>query len=905
MKQLIFFVLLAFTSETVTSQFSVEGKITDTTGVAIPYTTVVISTQKDSTMVGYAITGVDGWFVIEKVATGDYFIQASFMGYANLRKPVKVSGDLNLGTLVLKEKRNELNEVVVEEDAIPVLFKKDTVEYNAGSFKTKKNADVEGLLKRLPGMEVDEDGNVKAHGETVTKVLVDGKEFFGDDPKIATKNIPADAIDKVQVFDKKSEMSEFTGVDDGVRTRTINLKLKEDRKKGYFGDIMGGYGYEDRYKAKLNLNRFSQTAQFTSLVMANNVNEQGFSYQDYFNFMGGISNVLKTGKMSFDPSETGMPINIPGLNNGVANTLAGGINYNQDFGVGTHIISSFFVNNANTDLLRYTNTTNFTDDGNFISESSEDQNQKLENYRLNFKLEHEFNSNNLLEFKTTGILSNNVNVGESTEINSFTSTQNTSKNIFKDNGFGANGTADLNFRTRLKKEGRSINFQGSFYILNNDDNRLTDIVNTLNFDSLPLNQSLSQLQDQLNDKKQYLGTITFTEPVSKRIYLITEWTSFFQTEQNSKDFFDLIAGAEVKNDFLSNAFTSNFQYHQLGSKVNYKYKKNLFVLGLDAQASRLIGTTDAEIAGINRSFQTLLPNFYWKNQASMSNRKELRYTTTFSEPSVSQLQPVINNANPLNIYEGNPNLMPEYRHVLSFNYFKYDAFNFSSFSFNVSGNATNNQIVNAQYIDSVSGLRRSTPINVKNNFGGNTSLGYSFRIKPIKTLVRVRANGGFSSGINFVNDIENDYQTVDYGYRISIGNVKKNIVDFQAGINMNFNENRFSLNKEANTRYINTKLFAEIDIEFKKGWDIGAEANQNFYEGSLYNDNPSFLILNAYVSKIITKNKRGTLKLFVSDILNQRNGINFYGQQNYFVESQVNVLRRYYMLTFNYKIIKI
>lgn len=887
------------------SQYSVEGKVTDSLGTPIPYTTVVISTEKDSTMVGYAITDMTGFFVIDKVAQGKFFLQASFMGYANLRKSITVNDHLNVGTLILKEKRNELNELVIEEDAIPILFKKDTVEYNAGSFKTKKNDNVEGLLKQLPGVEVDEDGNVKAHGETVTKVLVDGKEFFGDDPKIATKNIPADAIDKVQVFDKKSEMAEFTGVDDGQRTRTINLTLKEDRKQGYFGDIMGGVGYDNKYEGKLNLNRFSKTAQFTSLLMANNVNEQGFSFQDYFNFMGGISNVMKTGKMNFDPSATGVPINMPGQNNGIANTLAGGINYNQDFGQSTHIISSVFVNNSNADILRTSTTTNYTDNGNFVSESYDNQNQLVENYRLNFKLEHEFNADNLLELKTTGILSKNRNIGENIEVNEFSSSQNSSTNIFRDNGMGINGTADLNYRTRFKKEGRSLNFGGSYYILNNDNGRITDITNELNFDSVPFTQDYSQIQDVFYNKNQYLGTLTFTEPVSKRIYLIGEWSSFYQTEQNTKDFFDLISSSEIKNENLSNAFTNNFQYHQLGAKLNYKYKKNLFVLGVDGQASRLRGTSANSAIKIDRDFQMLLPNFYWKNQASMSNRRELRYTTTFSEPSVEQLQPVINNTNPLNIYQGNPDLVPEYRHVLSFNYFKYDAFDYTSFGFNVSGSATNNKIVNAQYIDSTTGLRRSTPINVTNNYGGNLSASYGFRIKPLKTEVRIRGNAGFSSGVNYVNDVENDFQTYDYGYRLSFGNLKRKVIDARAGINMNFNENKFSLNPEANTRYINTSIFAELEVNLKKGWNFGAEARQNFYQGSLYNDNPSFLIIDAYVSKTVTKNQRGDLKLFVSDVLNQRNGFNYYGQQNYFVESQVNVLRRYFMLSFTYKIIKI
>jgi len=365
---IIIFLIGATSFSQTIMEHTLTGMVTDTMGVPLPYTTVVILKQQDSSMLSYAISDELGGFEMEKIPSGDYILKLSFMGYQNQTKQIKVTGtnkEVYVGAIIMKDERNSLNELIVEGEQIPIVFKRDTVEYNAGSFKTKKNDNVEGLLEKMPGIEVDQDGNVTAHGKTVTKVLVDGKEFFGDDPKIATKNIPADAIDKVQVFDKKSELSDFTGVDDGIRERTINLTLKEDRKQGYFGDAYGGVGYEDKYEAKLNLNRFSKTAQFTSLLMANNVNKQGFSFQDYFNFMGGISNVMKTGKMNFDPSATGVPINTPGANNGIAKTIAGGINYNQDFGEKTHIISSGFINNSDANIIRNSITTNYIGDDSF------------------------------------------------------------------------------------------------------------------------------------------------------------------------------------------------------------------------------------------------------------------------------------------------------------------------------------------------------------------------------------------------------------------------------------------------------------------------------------------------------------------------------------------------------------
>ncbi|MDB4089617.1 carboxypeptidase-like regulatory domain-containing protein, partial [Flavobacteriales bacterium] len=366
MKTIILSIVICFSFLGVYSQdlnsYTIQGSVVDSVNTPLPYTTVVILSDKDSSLINYAVSNGLGDFEIKNVKPNDYILQLSFMGYRTFSKKIVVNGTneiIDLDILKLSNNDKFLKEVSIEGDYIPIVFRNDTVEYNASSFKTQKGANVEKLLTKMPGIEVDSDGEITAHGEKVNKIYVDGKEFFGDDPKIATKNIPADAIDKVQVFDRKSELSEFTGVDDGERSRTINITLKKDRKKGLFGEASVGGGHESKYKGKLNLNRFSKTAQFTALVMANNVNEQGFSYSDYFNFMGGISNVMKTGKNNFDPSSTGVPINIPGANNGIASTLAGGVNYNQDIGKATHIISSFFVNNSNSDINRVTNSVNY------------------------------------------------------------------------------------------------------------------------------------------------------------------------------------------------------------------------------------------------------------------------------------------------------------------------------------------------------------------------------------------------------------------------------------------------------------------------------------------------------------------------------------------------------------------
>ena len=323
-------------------------------------------------------------------------MQLTYLQYDMLRIPVNVDGEkdaIDLGRVIMTPEGTRLESVEITAEIIPVVIRGDTIEYNAGAFDVQATDKVEDLLKKLPGVEVDEDGNIKAQGEDVEKILVDGKEFFGDDPKTASKNLPADAIDKVQVFDKMSEMSEFTGVDDGVRSRTINLALKDDRKTGYFGNVEGGYGTDDRFKAKANLNRFTPKSQNSFLGNANNTNEPAFSFRDYINFLGGFGRVMNQG--GFDMNRGGMTGNVgigantlgvdfgQGINNSGIQTSAGaGLNINQDIGKKAEISGSYFYGYLQNDQDKSSFRETVTEDQPFITladELRDDLNQSHNN----------------------------------------------------------------------------------------------------------------------------------------------------------------------------------------------------------------------------------------------------------------------------------------------------------------------------------------------------------------------------------------------------------------------------------------------------------------------------------------------------------------------------------------------
>ena len=270
-------------------QSTISGVLADSLSEPLINGTIVLLHPQDSVMEYFAISDLKGNFKINAISKGNYILQASYVGYQSFYTNIEVDGsDRNIGVIVLEPEALYLDGATVTADRIPIQIKKDTIEYDAESFRTQPNDVVEDLLKKLPGVEVEKDGTIRAQGQEVEGITVDGKEFFGTDPKIASQNLPADAIDKVQVFDRKSDVAEFTGVDDGQRNKSINLKLKDDKKKGVFGNVTAGYGTDDRYQGKATINRFNKKSQLSFLGRANNINEQGFSFEDYINFSGGL-----------------------------------------------------------------------------------------------------------------------------------------------------------------------------------------------------------------------------------------------------------------------------------------------------------------------------------------------------------------------------------------------------------------------------------------------------------------------------------------------------------------------------------------------------------------------------------------------------------------------------------------
>ena len=487
--RLKFLVLLLLTGVVGMAQntATLKGKLIDSVGKQpLKDASITILEAKDSTLDVFGLAKADGSFQVDRISFGEMIVLIKFQGFEAYSKKInfsKANSSVDLGTIYMKLAANDLGEVTVTQS--PITIKKDTVQFNASSFKTKPNAVMEDLLKKLPGVQVEADGTVKAQGENVQRILVDGKRFFGDDPKLATKNLPPDMIDKIQVFDALSDQSAFTGFDDGNRIKTINITTKKDKRKGYFGRAVVGAGSdsdEGRYDNSVNLSHFNGDMQLTFTGQANNVNKQNFSIQDMFGGGGAAR-----GGGGGGGGRGGVSIAAPAsTSGGIVNTLAAGLNYKDVWGKKTDVSGSYFFNDQKTYREQKSFTQNLipgSPDSSIFNDQTNNTVSKNQNHRINFNIEHQFDSSNSV------IIRPNISFQETESVNDVTtfSTRGTSKNlnnsiaktIRENTGYTAG--IEATFRHRFKKKGRtySIAFNPSQSI--NDGNTSNYSINNFFF----------------------------------------------------------------------------------------------------------------------------------------------------------------------------------------------------------------------------------------------------------------------------------------------------------------------------------------------------------------------------------------------------------------------------------------
>ena len=896
------------------STASLTGVVFDTISKkGLAYSTVSIVHQKDSTLVSFTRADSAGKFKLSALPKGNYLITFSYVGYVPLWLPVKLSEteQLDLGKLILTDLLNASN-VTVTARRPPVTINNDTVDFNTENFKTQPNAVVEDLLKKLPGVTVDKDGTVKVNGQKVNRILVNGKEFFTGDPKMATKNLDADAVDKVQVFDKKSDRAEFTGMEDGQSEKTINLKLKKDRDNSTFGRVTAGAGTDKRFDAQANLNNFKGDRQLSFIGMGNNTNKQGFSINDVMNFTGDLARGMRNGggvniRLGGDDNG-GLPISGMGPNQqGVADTYSGGLNYNNIWKKKTDLNINGMFSDVNLVTDRDINRKNVLPGNNFDYVSKSSNAKHNQQQRVNAILDQKIDSFTSVRFTPQLAFQKNANRA----ISNYVSTNDKGLKINEGSSNSSsvsdavNFNSNLLFRHKFKKKGRTISSTTSLAYNSSKQDGNLKTTNRFYIAGIPLPDSIVNQTNLRDATTRSIGTnLVYTEPIGLKSLL--EVNGFYNTNngESKRDTYDYNGSSgkfDIKNTALSNDFRNIYNYGGGGASIRANFKKFSLTAGTNIQFSELESINNTNGFVINQKFTDLLPlvnvQYKRKNTSSIG----FNYNTSTTQPSTFQLQPVADISDPLNTYIGNPNLKRSYSHNLSLNMSSIDIYTQNNLFAFISYNQVNDAIVTSDEIKQ-NGARVSTPVNANGNFilVGNVSAG--FPVKKIKSRVDIGLGANVSRTMSFVNGdpnaIDNYSITPNFGYQF----VLDTSFDISLSARINFNTAKYSLQPQLNNQFLQQVYGIDVTNYFLGGFVLNNNLDVTINSGRSDGFNATVPLWNVSLAKSFLKYKRGEFKLSVFDLLNQNQGINRTANQNFIQDTRYNVLQRYFMLSFSYRL---
>ncbi|MEM1125954.1 MAG: TonB-dependent receptor [Bacteroidota bacterium] len=887
-----------------TVRATINGTVTDTTGLGLQGATVVLLSQPDSVLAHFAISGRDGRFTLRRIPADTYILQVTFVGFAPLTQALTVQdSEVDVGTLVLQEATGRLGELVVNAERVPIVVKRDTLEYNAAAFAPRPGSNVEDLLRRLPGVEVDDNGTIRAQGETVQNVLVDGKEFFGDNPQMATRNLPAEAIEKVQVYDKQSDMAEFTGVDDGQEEKTINLELTEDAKRGYFGQISGGFGADERYDGQVSVNRFSPRTQLSLIGNANNVNRQGFGAADYIQFMGGLQALMADGGGSLRLGGPGIPLGTD-LSDGFSQTFSVGLNANYDFSESLSIWSSYFLNSLDNRQDR----TVFQEQplgrlqAATLTEESLQQSDRL-GHQFNLTARQAFSDGHDLRLRSTFSLSNTAltNRGDRATRDASGSLASTSLTDYGTEGDDVGGNATLTWRKRLTERGHSLVAEARAAL--NASDLKADLTNATTFfeagDVLSYTE-LVQAQARTGNTFQQRQRLAFIYPV-RGVGSFELGAERRQTQEDQdKRIEDLVDGVPVLNPLLSEGFDRTYTYYEGGIRFNRRRKAFSFGVGVEVQTADLDGRIIGRDEAVEGRFTNVLPsaNLSWAPRVGMN--LDARYTTRTREPSMNELQPFVDNRDPLNVYVGNPDLIPEYRHDLSLRYLYFDQFSFLNVMAFARVSRTQDAIVRARTVDDQ--LRQEvTSINGGDAWSVNATTDVGTPIRPLGVQVNLGTRSLWDRSFERVNNVENDTRTLRTTVEARLGNRRKDDVDLSGGTRFTFNRVAYSLSDELDQQYVNRTFFGDVTWYLGETWEVQAGLRYRQFTQDVFGGQDDVALLEATVTKRLF-NDRIEVVLTGQDLLDQNVGVNFANTATFVQEERIASLGRYFMLKLVYRL---
>ena len=900
----LLFVLISFFSNA-QSTVTISGKIIDNISkLPMESATVYLTSVKDSTMIDYTISDKNGVFsLVTKRLKDPVMLKVSFVGFAAYSQQVKeILQNRDFGVLPLEENPNVLGEVVIKSEAPPVRIKQDTLEFNASSLKVRPDANVEALLKQLPGVEVDANGKITVNGKEVNNVLVNGKPFFGKDGKVATQNLPSDIINKVQISDTKTKEEELAGQAASSENKTINLTIQEDKNKGLFGKFSAGVGSDNRYEASGLINYFKDKRKLSFLGSSNNINSVGFSMDEIFDSMGGGRNVYSSGDGSFNIDGQQF-----GGGNGITLSNMIGLNYSDEIAKKIEPAGSYFYSSTENNNSSRSNELNLQNDA---TETSESTTRTISNaHNLNFEIEYKIDSLTTLNISPQLKRSNSHYTGRSTQasVNAEGVLQNDSDSYNNSTSNNAVFENNLYFFRKLKKKGRSV----SLYFANqnnaDDSEQLTMSETTLYLDNEQI--SRNQIQRNENTSDNYDTNVTYTEPITDSLSISVGTKLLWNTRINDKNTFDYdpISDAyTAENDVLSNYISSNTRMLYPFTSMNIRKKKFSARLGVGTEFTSY--NNSAEYMGVltrlDKNYVYPKVNGNLNYRMTKSKSIYLNYNYNVSLPAASQMLPIENLSNPLNTIIGNPDLDPASNHRMYFGFNNYDYASKSGFYLYSGGSFVNNRVVTSTVYDE-NAKRETTYENVDNTYNGYMGFNWnkSFKKEQHTFKIGFGLNSNFSLSKGLSNLALFEARSYSLTPEADLSWEYGELLTVSPSYSFNYNTTDFTNYSIGGSSYFVHNLKLQTTSYWPKhfvfGNDFGYTYNSNIADGFrkdffLWNTSLGY---NFYNDKFLAKVK-------VYDLLDQNVNAKRTVTADAIQDVENTVLQRYIMFSLTYKIEK-
>jgi hypothetical protein len=882
-----------FSTSLEAQEMKISGTVYDSSGVKPLKDAVIMAVRvKDSLLLNFTRSKENGSFnltgfepdTLSLIISHPNFDDRIFYIFGN-----KSNFEIDIPTARLNIKSKELAAITIYANKNPIYYKGDTLVYVADSFKVGENAVVEDLLKKLPGLKVDKNGKITSQGKEISKVLVDGDEFFGTDPTMATKNLAANGVESVQVYEKKNDNAK-EGEDETIKV--LDLKLKEEAKKGYFGKVSGAsdFGlFEEKpfYEGELLLNKFNKTQKISVFALGSNTPKSNLGFGDMAKF--GLNDELENSGMSMWDQNSRNTAGIP-------QTFKAGVYFNDKIGKRGEINVNYTYYNQQLTAKSNSKTQFFLTDSTYSSMDSIQNSSRSEAHKINLAYNLKIDSLTTLEIKPaisynlgySDNRSNNSFIGETgiLSLNTLVQNENDSK------GLTSNSKITLN--RKFKKPRRELELK---YILETETNETTGKLSNRSTYVSSID-SIAQKKINNNSKYDHFSTVSYFEPLTKKIKLKFEYTYELGKTTQDKQTRDFYTG--IVNTNFSNNFENTRIQNKVALEFIYDSRKHNFGVGLGARNITIENTNLLSTLTINQNINNLLPRAWYSYKPSQTGRLGINYYTSSAQPSINELQPIQDNTNPNRIQIGNADLKPNYTHSIRMNFNNWNAVSGRYIWSGLNATYINSAFANSSVFNNF-GQTVSQTVNVDGNFYTNLFAGAGFPFFNRKLEIAPNINASYNRYTNYINNVENITQNTSIGGGLTIEFKPSDSLSISISPNFGYTSPKSSLNSVSNKPFSTNEYTASIEWTIPFNFKIKSDATYLMNNNLAAGYNVNIFIWNAEISRSFTKTRNLILSVQGNDILNQNKSIQREVDGNRITDNFTKLISRYFLLKVTYK----